>query len=118
MAEDDASVRRYLEVVLRRAGYEVTACEDGAAAMQAALTDNFDIAVFDAIMPHLTGYELCRIFRQHPTLKEIPLIVLSGLEAEANTEADVYLLKTANLQEELLHVVALLLNSKTQVPTD
>lgn len=113
LADDDASVRRFLEVVLRRAGYEVISAEDGAAAMQKALENPFDIAVLDAIMPNLTGYELCRIFRQHPNFQNLPLVILSGLESETSTDADAYLLKNANMQDELLHLIALLLETKT-----
>ena len=102
LADDDAALRRLLEVVLNRAGYEVTSAEDGMDAMQKASATVFDALVADAIMPNLSGYELCRIFRNHPDWQRIPLVLLSGLEAEKEFEADVHLVKTANLQEELL----------------
>lgn len=109
LAEDDAAVRRLLEVVLERAGYTVISAEDGAIALQKALENSFDIAVLDAIMPNLNGYELCRILRQQPTLKNLPLVILSGLESETITDADVCLVKTFDLQNNLLTVVANLL---------
>lgn len=106
LAEDDASMRRFLEITLQRAGYEVASAEDGLAAMQIAMTEKFDAVVADAVMPNLTGHDLCRMLRQNPNFKETPLIILSGLEQEisANLEhdcADVYLVKSANLKEEL-----------------
>src|SRR5205085_9118953 len=60
LAEDDRSLRRYLEVILRRAGYDVVAAADGLEAMKAALSGTFDAVVTDALMPHLSGQELCR----------------------------------------------------------
>lgn len=112
LAEDDASVRRFLEVILRRAGYDVASAEEGASALQTALSEKFDACVFDAIMPNLSGYELCRIFKQHPDLKDIPLVILSGRESEECAEADAYLIKTAHLQDELLLALSRLLEKK------
>jgi len=112
LAEDDSSVRRFLEIMLRRAGYVVISAEDGATALQKSLENSIDIAVFDAMMPNLTGYELCRIFRQHPNLQNIPLVILSGLETETASEADAYIVKTSKMQKELLQVLKKLLDAK------
>ncbi|MCY7375651.1 MAG: response regulator [Pyrinomonadaceae bacterium] len=106
LAEDDGAMRRFLEISLQRAGYEVVSAEDGLAAMQIALTENFDAVITDAVMPNLTGHDLCRILRQNPNFKGVPLIILSGLEQETASDvehdcADVYLVKNANLKEEL-----------------
>lgn len=106
LAEDDAAMRRFLEITLQRAGYEVTLAEDGLEAMKIALTEKFDAVVADALMPNLTGHDLCRMLRQNPAFKDAPLIILSGLEQEvsANIEencADNYLVKDGELKEQL-----------------
>ena len=106
LAEDDASMRRFLEITLQRADYEVVSAEDGLAAMQIALSEKFDAVVADAVMPNMTGHDLCRMLRQNLDYKNVSLIILSGLEHEisANVEADcadAYLVKSANLKEEL-----------------
>jgi CheY-like chemotaxis protein len=108
LADDDASMRRFLEVVMRKADYEVVSAEDGLAAMQMALETDFDAVVADAIMPHLTGYDLCRMLRDNPDKKDVPFVILSGLEPNDAEEciADVYLVKGANLKEELLETLA------------
>src|SRR5215211_8035979 len=80
LAEDDRSLRRYLEVVLRRAGYEVLAAADGLEAMKALLSSTVDAVVTDAVMPHLSGHELCRFLRDHPRLKDLPVVLLSGAD--------------------------------------
>ena len=107
LAEDDASMRRFLEITLQRAGYEVISVEDGLSAMKSALADRFDAVVTDAVMPNMTGHDLCRMLRQRPESKETTLIILSGLEQEiaANTEhdcADLYLVKGETLKKELV----------------
>jgi DNA-binding response OmpR family regulator len=68
LVEDDRSLRRYLEVVLRQKGYEVFVAADGLEAMRISLRSAVDIVVSDAIMPHLNGYELCRFLRNTPHL--------------------------------------------------
>ena len=97
LVEDDRSLRRYLEVVLRREGYEVIVAVDGLAAMRATLTSPVDIVVTDAIMPNLNGYELVRFLRNTPQLSHLPIVLLSALEIKENQpedhKADVYLSK-------------------------
>ncbi len=113
IVEDDRSIRRYLEVILQRAGYSVVAAADGLEAMKAALTSSIDAVVTDAIMPHLNGYELCRFLRHHPKLSRLPVILLSGFEQsdaahETNDRPDFYLAKPVR-PEELTGCLARLL---------
>ena len=113
LAEDDAAMRRLLEIVLKRAGYEVVAAEDGLQAMQAAGTQQFDLAVIDAIMPNLSGLELCRIFLANPMWQNMRLVMMSGMESESDCEADAHLLKSSRLQEELLETISGLLAARS-----
>jgi CheY-like chemotaxis protein len=118
LAEDDAAMRRFLEITLQRAGYEVTSAEDGLAAMKIALSERFDAVVADSVMPNLTGHDLCRMLRQNPAFKNVPLIILSGLEQRisANIEedcADNFLVKGGELKEELINALSNLLPRKT-----
>ena len=80
LAEDDRSLRRFLEVVLERAGYEVVGAADGLEAIKIALSRKIDVVVTDAMMPNLNGYEFCRFLRNSQTLADIPVILLSALE--------------------------------------
>jgi CheY-like chemotaxis protein len=116
LAEDDRSLRRYLEVVLRRAGYDVVAAADGLEAMKAALSGTFHAVVTDALMPHLSGQELCRFLRTHPKLSRLPVVLLSGADVKAastqdtSTRADAYLSKPVR-PEELTDCLARLLDA-------
>jgi CheY-like chemotaxis protein len=108
LVEDDRSLRRYLEVVLRRKGYEVTVAVDGLEAMRAALTAPVDVVVTDAIMPNLNGYELLRFLRNTPQLSHLPIVLLSALEIKEGDSqahrADVYLSKPVS-PESLIECV-------------
>lgn len=103
LAEDDPSMRRFVEIILQQAGYEVLTAEDGLQALQTAQTKRVDAVVADAVMPHLTGYDLCRMLRAQT--KDLPLIILSGLEQNNQDGdecvADMFLIKNANLKNDL-----------------
>lgn len=113
LAEDDRALRRYLEIVLRRAGYRVVAAADGLEAMKAALSDGFDAVVTDAVMPHLGGHELCRFLRRHPKLAALPVVLLSGADQtaaprETAERADIYLRKPVRPEELTASLAGLL----------
>jgi CheY-like chemotaxis protein len=97
LAEDDRALRRFLEIVLVRAGYQVYSAADGLEAMQLVLAHPIDIVVTDAMMPNLSGHELCRFLRNSPTLAHLPVILLSALERQETSsepdQADAFLAK-------------------------
>lgn len=112
LAEDDPAIRRLLEVTLQKAGYNVLSAEDGLAALQLAISNNIEAIVADAIMPNLTGHDLCRILRQNPAFQETPFIILSGLEKEFDWEsnlADAFIQKGADLKSRVLETLSSLL---------
>lgn len=107
LAEDDYSMRRFIEITLQQAGYEVLAAEDGLEATRIALENEIDVVIADAIMPNLSGYDLCRMLRANPEKSHIPLVILSGLEPAgpdkpAEHIADIFLTKGTDLKETLL----------------
>lgn len=90
LVEDDNALRRYLEVTLQRAGYEVLAAADGLVGMKLALSSQVDIVITDAMMPNLSGQELCRFLRNSPQLSQIPIILLSGMEHTEVSREEAY----------------------------
>jgi CheY-like chemotaxis protein len=113
LAEDDRALRRFLEVVLGRAGYRVVSASDGLEAMKLVLATPIDVVVTDAMMPNLTGYEFCRFLRNSPTLSHLPIILLSALERKdanrgAEEQADAFLSKPVS-GEKLIECIERLL---------
>jgi CheY-like chemotaxis protein len=86
LVEDDPALRRYLEVVLQRAGYDVVPAGDGLEAMRSLLTARVDVVVTDALMPNLDGYGLCRFVRGSQYLSHLPIILLSALDPKNSTD--------------------------------
>src|SRR6185503_9107499 len=96
LAEDDRALRRFFEIVLERAGYQVFSASDGLEAMKLVLSASIDVVVTDAMMPNLSGHEFCRFLRNSPTLSHLPIILLSALErkgTDAAEQADAVLTK-------------------------
>ena len=118
LAEDDRALRRFLEVVLQRAGYEVIPAADGLEAMKIALSAKIDIVVTDAMMPNLSGHEFCRFLRNSQTLSHLPVILLSALERkDTNQDAeqvDAFLAKPVS-GEGLLECVSGLLARRKEI---
>ncbi len=64
LVEDDRIVRVPVRDRLRAAGFEVTECADGAAALRAAELEAQDIVLSDVRLPGLDGIALFRRLRQ------------------------------------------------------
>jgi len=60
IAEDDPEYLDLLKYALTAAGYEVTACEDGSRALEAALSSRPDLVLTDVRMPGLDGYHFAQ----------------------------------------------------------
>jgi two-component system cell cycle response regulator CpdR len=60
LAEDDDSMRRFLERALERAGYRVIACANGAEAYDRLKPGAFTLLLTDIVMPEMDGIELAR----------------------------------------------------------
>lgn len=116
LAEDDRALRRFLQIVLERAGYKVIPASDGLEAMKLALSTELDIVVTDATMPNLSGHEFCRFLRNSQTLSHLPVILLSALErkdpSENADQVDAFLAKPVS-SEDLVACIERLLTRKS-----
>lgn len=119
LAEDDASMRRFVEVILRKADYDVATAEDGLAAVKLLHERDFDAVVVDAIMPNFSGFDVCRMMRADEKRNKIPIIILSGL-ADQTTDtsaqlANAFLIKDTNLKKNLLKTLQLMIPKAAQM---
>jgi CheY-like chemotaxis protein len=103
LVEDDKVLRRYLEVLIGRAGYAVVTAADGLEAIKIAFGSKPAAVVTDAVMPRLGGHELCRILRSRAEHARLPIILLSGEarddSAAAAGYADAHLTKPVRAEE-------------------
>ena len=60
VVDDEESIREFLEIMLRKEGYEVTCAEDGAKALEIIKKKSVDMVISDMQMPNKTGIELLK----------------------------------------------------------
>jgi len=83
---DDVRLFRHLEAtVLGSYGYEIEEASGGEEALQKIRTDPPDLALIDINMPGMNGLEVCRQIKGDPTLRSIPIIMVSS----SNREEDI-----------------------------
>ncbi len=77
VADDDEMFRELVTEILTQGGYAVVPVEDGAQGWEALQKKKIDIAVLDLNMPNMDGLELTRKVRDHGTLKDLPILMLT-----------------------------------------
>ena len=81
LAEDDTSMREYLQRALKRVGYEVSAVGCGTEAMPLLETEHFDLLLTDIVMPEMDGIELAR--RATEIDPDLKVMFITGFAAVA-----------------------------------
>jgi len=84
VVDNSPVIRKILCYVLEGEGCDVEAAEDGLAALDCIAGRRPDILFTDLIMPKIDGEKLGYIIRNTPELKDIFLVVLSGVALEDN----------------------------------
>ena len=114
--EDESSIRSFIVINLRRAGYQVVEAETGEQALE-LLTQHSDVrvALLDIMLPGIDGFEVCRRIRAtNPT---IGIIMLTARSQEMDkvtglmTGADDYVTKPFSPAELTARVDALMRRS-------
>lgn len=124
VVDDDDRIRELLKAFLSREGFRVTTASGGAAARRLLGSLDFDLAVFDVMMPGEDGVSLTRWLRsQAGGTGRTPVLMLTAKsEAEHRIEglqvgADDYLGKPFEPQELLLRIEAILRRTSQRAPT-
>ena len=76
--EDEADLRANVARFLKAEGYEVTAAENGAAGVEAALAQMPDLIVCDITMPEMDGFGVLFSLRENVTTSRVPFIFLTA----------------------------------------
>ena len=119
--EDEASIRSFIVINLRRAGYDVIEAESGERALE-LLKENPDarVALLDIMLPGIDGFEVCRRIRATNT--RIGIIMLTARSQEMDkvtglmTGADDYVTKPFSPAELTARVDALVRRSGGEEP--
>jgi DNA-binding response OmpR family regulator len=121
IVDDDSDLRMLLAGYFRRIGFEVEEKESGAAAIEPAVTGNYDCFIFDVSMPGMTGFDLLRRVRERGV--KTPAMFLTAHDtiddkvAGFQAGADDYLGKPFNPRELEVRVEALLRRAQGVAPS-
>ena len=86
IADDSSIIRKGVARQLRDTGAIITQAQDGQEAFEHALANDFDLLITDVEMPRMSGYELCEQIKNSAQTRQLPVIILSSLDEEADID--------------------------------
>jgi DNA-binding response OmpR family regulator len=120
VVDDEKLLVKGIKFNLENEGYQVSVAYDGAAAVEMARRENFDLIILDLMMPQLSGSEACMQIRE---FSNVPIIMLTARSEDADKimgfacGADDYVTKPFNILELKARIRALLRRSGGQQQT-
>ena len=111
VVDDEKTLVKGMKFNLENEGYQVECAYDGAAAVELARNEKFDLLILDVMMPEMDGLEACMRIRE---FSNVPIIMLTAKSEDADKRmgfecgADDYLTKPFNILELRARVRALL----------
>ena len=105
LIDDSKTQMEMLKLRFVKAGFEVETAENGAEGYQKVFSAAPDIILSDIIMPNLNGYQFCRLLKNNPIAKDIPVILLTILDKKIDkfwgnrSGADRFISKTASFEQ-------------------
>lgn len=80
IVDDERFMRATLREALEESGYAVTEATSGPEAVKMISALPPDVVMLDIVMPGMDGFETCRIIRQLPAGKHLPILMVTSLE--------------------------------------
>jgi DNA-binding response OmpR family regulator len=111
VVDDDPGVLEVVSYSLRGEGFEVETVADGAAALDRAMEEPYDLVILDLMLPNMSGTEVCRQLRGER--RHMPILMLTAKDAELDRVlglelgADDYVTKPFSQAELMSRVRAL-----------
>ena len=125
LADDSITIQKVVGIIFGGDEYSLTVVDNGKAAVEKARELNPDVLLIDALMPGMSGYEVCEAVRATPSISDKPILLLTGSfepfdEAKAkNCGADDFLAKPFESQQIVAKVRELIErgSSRTAAPS-
>ena len=117
VVDDALTIRELQRSILERAGFDVRVAIDGKHALSALAEAPCDLVLTDIEMPNMDGFALTEAIRAHPTLANIPVLILSSRSSADDRQrgldagADGYIDKSGFDEASLLTAVNRLLGA-------
>lgn len=78
VVDDSPTIRKIVEITLKRQGIEVVSASSGVIALAAIANTPPQLILLDIMLPKVNGYQICQIIRRNPAYRHIPVVMLSG----------------------------------------
>lgn len=78
IADDEPNIVISLEFMMKREGYEVLVARDGLAALEAIRRQRPRLVLLDAMMPGMSGFDVCEAVRADPEVHETLILMLTA----------------------------------------
>lgn len=78
IADDDRTIRLFLQEIMKTAGYKVTVASDGKMALRKIRQKRFDLVLMDIWMPNMNGIEVLSSLRGEPTPPKVVIMTSDG----------------------------------------
>lgn len=88
--DDQQKICDIVKYFLENAGYEVRACIDPFEGIQTAKTFHPDVVILDIMMPGIDGYKVKEIMNSDPSLRDLPVIMLTAKSVIMNTPKEFF----------------------------
>ncbi|NJL37094.1 MAG: PleD family two-component system response regulator [Leptolyngbyaceae cyanobacterium RM2_2_4] len=86
IVDDDQFARMQLRLSLEREGYQTIEAQNGREAFTVFEQQQPDLVLLDALMPELNGFECCAWLQTLPQGKDIPILMITGLDDQASVD--------------------------------
>jgi len=84
VVDDDPEIVTMLSTRLGKRGYQVFTAADGAAAIELAKKQKFDVVLLDVMMPGKSGWEVARALKQDPATQDVKIVMVSAIGEKTN----------------------------------
>jgi DNA-binding response OmpR family regulator len=88
VTDDGPEIRLMSTMLLRRAGYEVLEASTGQECLDVVQVHHPDLVLLDVMLPDITGIQVCRQIKNDESLKDIFVILASGIQVSSEHQAD------------------------------
>jgi two-component system alkaline phosphatase synthesis response regulator PhoP len=78
VVDDEPDIVELVSYNLKKEGFEVISAPDGNEALELIRKADFEFVILDLMLPGVQGMELCRILRNNPKTRHIPVIMLTA----------------------------------------
>lgn len=86
IVDDDEVDARYVRDQFARSGHACAVLTSGKEVLELLRSEKHDLLILDVMLPHTSGFEICRQIRRDPEIYTLPILILSAM----NSEEEIY----------------------------